>query len=541
MIPYGSEVFYRYEVQSELMNFNSNFVGEQNGEQSNIGQKVSRKTEEVSEKNKDKNSSQSNTKNTNGNNNNNNNNTNNNTNTNTSNSNNSNNSSNDNANTSSNINNTQNNITNEEIKLEIDRLNDLYKDLEKKNQILFANGQKTLKDPFSYQSSSIDLTKYGLKKNLLGFINIPKIKVTIPLYLGANKSNMKLGAVHLTNTSYTIGGSSTNSVIAAHRGYSRTAMFRNLDKLKTGDRIYVKNFMEILAYEVERKEVILPTDVSKLLIVPNDDRITLITCHPYRKNTHRLAVYCKRVVFDSRALAESNFDVSDNLIKIASKNTNDNLKNKETANNSQNKNQIQETNNKNKNQNQENGLDTEGRGWSISEVLSSISEHKTIWEKIRLVLFILLLLMFISGIVYSVVSIIKKIDNMTHNRDYTTQPNVLTDAEKQDWKMTPVEKGKAYIDINSKIPVSMSDSGATLRLVNPPYSDFIVEVEFKLKENEKIVYKTKPLNPGTILNTVKLDTKLTKGIHKVEVIYYFYNSSMKLQTTHSEDVEFDVN
>lgn len=173
-------------------------------------------------------------------------------------------------------------------------LQELYEKLNIENKKLYENKQEELQDPFSFENSSIDISKYGLKDNIIGYISIPKLKLELPIILGANSSNMQKGAVHLTQTSYPIGGINTNSVIAAHRGYSKSEMFRNINKLEVGDEVNIVNFKEELIYTVSKIEIIEPTDIKKVLIQDGKDMITLITCHPYRINTHRYVVFCER-------------------------------------------------------------------------------------------------------------------------------------------------------------------------------------------------------------------------------------------------------
>ena len=178
---------------------------------------------------------------------------------------------------------------------ESNKYQDLYEELKKRNEYLYINKQRDLTDPFSYQQSTINLEEYGLQENIIGFISIPKINIEIPIYLGANTENMKKGAVHLTETSYPIGGENTNSVIAAHRGYSKCDMFRNINKLQIGDEIYIENFITTLQYKVCDIKIILPTEINRLLIQEGKDLVTLLTCHPYRVNSHRYVVFCERV------------------------------------------------------------------------------------------------------------------------------------------------------------------------------------------------------------------------------------------------------
>lgn len=175
-----------------------------------------------------------------------------------------------------------------------DLLDKLYKELEIKNQELYESNQENLVDPFSYEQTSINLSEYGIDDNIIGYIRIPKMNIELPILLGANSPNMKKGAVHLTETSYPIGGINTNSVIAAHRGYGKAIMFRYIDKLEFGDEIYIRNFKEELVYKVYEIKLVDPDDIQELSIQEGEDIITLITCHPYRVNTQRFIVKAKR-------------------------------------------------------------------------------------------------------------------------------------------------------------------------------------------------------------------------------------------------------
>ena len=175
-------------------------------------------------------------------------------------------------------------------KANTDILEKLYKELKRRNEELFESKQANLVDPFSYEQPPIDLTEYGIENNIIGYISIPKMNVELPILLGANAENMKKGAVHLTETSYPIGGENTNSVIAAHRGFGKAKMFRYIDRLEYGDKIYIRNFREELVYEVYQIKLVQPDDIEELEIQEGKNIITLITCHPYRINTQRYII-----------------------------------------------------------------------------------------------------------------------------------------------------------------------------------------------------------------------------------------------------------
>lgn len=175
------------------------------------------------------------------------------------------------------------------------KMDRLYHELQKRNEQLFINGQEKFCSITSYQRSTMNLKLYGINNNTIGYIVIPDMKVNLPIFLGASEENMKKGAVHLTETSYPIGGENTNCVIAAHRGYSKAAMFRNIEKLEIGDKVFIENFREKIIYQVAQLRIISPTDTNQVLIKEGKDMLTLITCHPYRKNSQRYVVFCERI------------------------------------------------------------------------------------------------------------------------------------------------------------------------------------------------------------------------------------------------------
>jgi len=171
---------------------------------------------------------------------------------------------------------------------------ELYRYLQQENEHLAETEQASLVDAWSYQTMGVDLSQYGIEDSCIGFISLPRINIELPIYLGANTANMDKGAVHLTQTSYPIGGENTNSVIAAHRGQTRN-MFRNIDQMQVGDEVIITNFREELVYQVVQIEIIYPYDIAKVKIQPGRDLVTLVSCHPVGTTYQRYIVYCERV------------------------------------------------------------------------------------------------------------------------------------------------------------------------------------------------------------------------------------------------------
>ena len=176
-----------------------------------------------------------------------------------------------------------------------DYLPELLEVMKAYNKRIYKEKQTGLKDPFSYEQPGISLVDYGIVNNMIGFIEVSALDVTLPIYLGATKGNMALGAVHLSETSFPIGGKNTNTVIAAHRGNGGVPMFRYIEKLKKGDEVKITNFWETLSYEVNEIKIIKPTEIKDVFIQEGKDLITLLSCHPYPENYERYVVYCHRV------------------------------------------------------------------------------------------------------------------------------------------------------------------------------------------------------------------------------------------------------
>ncbi len=145
----------------------------------------------------------------------------------------------------------------------------------------------TLSSQADESISYLDLVNVG---ETIGFIDIPKIDVYLPIYNGTSDAVLQKGVGHLEQSSYPIGGESTHSVLTGHRGLPSAVLFTDLDKMEVGDLFYLHVLDEILAYRVDQVKIVLPEEIDELKIVPGEDYCTLVTCHPYAINTHRMLV-----------------------------------------------------------------------------------------------------------------------------------------------------------------------------------------------------------------------------------------------------------
>lgn len=171
---------------------------------------------------------------------------------------------------------------------------ELYRRMQEYNQRIYEEGQQGLKDAWSYQQNEFDFSGLNADKDMIGYISIDAMGIELPLYVGATEENMRNGAAVLGQTSMPIGGTNTNCVIAAHRGMSRAAMFRDIEVLTAGDVIRIVNPWDTLEYEVVKCIAISPDDIDAVKIIEGGDMVTLITCHPYTHNYQRYVVYAKR-------------------------------------------------------------------------------------------------------------------------------------------------------------------------------------------------------------------------------------------------------
>lgn len=132
---------------------------------------------------------------------------------------------------------------------------------------------------------------------IMGYIEIPKINVDLPIYHGTGSDSLDRGTGHLLGSSLPVGGEGTHTIITGHSGMASQKMFTDLEQLQEGDVFYLRVLDAVLAYEVKAVHTVLPHDTTYLGIVPGQDLCTLVTCTPTGINTHRLLVQGSRIPF----------------------------------------------------------------------------------------------------------------------------------------------------------------------------------------------------------------------------------------------------
>ena len=133
---------------------------------------------------------------------------------------------------------------------------------------------------------------------MMGYIDIPKIDIVLPIYHGTSESVLQSGVGHLPNTSLPVGGESRHSVLSGHRGLANAKIFTDLNKMEIGDVFYIKILHHTFAYQVDQILTVLPSETDALQIEKGKDYVTLVTCTPYAVNTHRLLVRGTRIPYE---------------------------------------------------------------------------------------------------------------------------------------------------------------------------------------------------------------------------------------------------
>ncbi len=157
--------------------------------------------------------------------------------------------------------------------------------IDRPNDFLLSEEQKA-----DYEEL-LDISGNGI----MGYIEIPKIDVVLPVYHGTNEAVLQIAVGHLEWTSLPVGGESSHCVVSGHRGLPSARLFTDIDQLTAGDTFMMRILDEVLTYEVDQIRIVLPEETDDLLIAEGQDLCTLVTCTPYGINSHRMLVRGHRV------------------------------------------------------------------------------------------------------------------------------------------------------------------------------------------------------------------------------------------------------
>ncbi len=176
---------------------------------------------------------------------------------------------------------------------------------------------------FILSDEEVDMYNSMLNVNgsgIMGYIEIPKIGCSLPIYHGTSDEVLQVAIGHLEWTSLPVGGENTHTVLSGHRGLPSARLFTDLDRMSEGDVFMLRILDELFTYEVDQILIVEPKEVGSLSIVEGKDLCTLITCTPYGVNSHRLLVRGHRIenaeeVVDIRVVSDA-MEVEELIVAI---------------------------------------------------------------------------------------------------------------------------------------------------------------------------------------------------------------------------------
>lgn len=140
--------------------------------------------------------------------------------------------------------------------------------------------------------------------NIMGYIDVPKLGQKLAIGHGTGAYILERGVGHVEGTSLPIGGPSTHAVLAGHRGLPSAKIFSDMDQIIIGDKFFLYILDDVLAYEIDQIEIVLPDEADLLQIEKGKDYVTLLTCTPYGVNSHRMLVRGHRIPYEPEDIIE---------------------------------------------------------------------------------------------------------------------------------------------------------------------------------------------------------------------------------------------
>ena len=152
---------------------------------------------------------------------------------------------------------------------------------------------------------------------MMGYLQIPKINVNLPIYHDVTEEILAKGVGHLPQSAFPIGGTGNHSVLTGHTGLTSAELFTDLTELTEGDTFYITILDGTLAYQVDQIKVVLPSEGQDLAAVPDQDYCTLVTCTPYGVNSHRLLVRGHRIELQQETVQQLQTEVQKKTLPLS--------------------------------------------------------------------------------------------------------------------------------------------------------------------------------------------------------------------------------
>ncbi len=128
----------------------------------------------------------------------------------------------------------------------------------------------------------------------LGIIEIESIDLKLPIVEGVELGKIEVAVGHLPESADI--GQEGNCIIVGHKNYTYGEMFNRLDELQSGDKIKITTVDNIIYnYKIYAVTVVEPGSEKLFECDDGQYKLTLLTCTPVRKATHRLLILAELV------------------------------------------------------------------------------------------------------------------------------------------------------------------------------------------------------------------------------------------------------
>lgn len=137
--------------------------------------------------------------------------------------------------------------------------------------------QHVTNDALEKDNEVINFLKH---EEMYGILEIPAINIKYAIVQGTDRANLRSAVGHMTEG--VDAGQEGNCIIAGHRGGYYGTFFKNIDKLKEGDEIYVTDLNNNkYTYHVYEQKWIEMYDWDELEGIPGEKTLTLLSCEEH--------------------------------------------------------------------------------------------------------------------------------------------------------------------------------------------------------------------------------------------------------------------
>ena len=139
----------------------------------------------------------------------------------------------------------------------------------------------------------------------------------------------------------------------------------------------------------------------------------------------------------------------------------------------------------------------------------------------------ILILLLILIIPLSIIFITNSKNNKVNISGGILQEGVIpgyTEEQIKEILQRKADESTFSFEINSRPVFKSGGSEGNLRIANPPYNKYLITVEIKLDDNNKIVFKSGEILPNHYIEYAKLNRKLKAGEYNATATINAYDT-----------------